>query len=64
VDITLTKDPETGDFPRDSEGEYEREPCENFILYSWIGEDGCQVSRANRIKLLEIEDGVQIYPEE
>jgi len=59
--ITLSKDPVTGDFPKDESGNYIRDPLGNFILYDCVGTGACDL-KTSRIKILELVDGVQVYP--
>jgi hypothetical protein len=62
VIIDLAKDPATGDFPRDSLGNYIDEPCENFSAYWTLDENGCLVtSPSGWTLILKVEDGVITY---
>lgn len=63
VVVTLVKDSNEVDWPRDEEtGEYIDDPCENFKVYWCLDEDGCYLSNTNdHVLILEVVDGVVTY---
>ncbi len=64
VDIDVTIDPDTGDFPRDEFGEYIDDPFENFSVYDNINPTtqirNSPINRNNLI--LRVENGAITYP--
>jgi len=62
VEITLEKDPVTGDFPRDSGGEYEDDPLDNFEAYWALDANYCLLtSIVGCTKILTVEEGIVTF---